>query len=105
MHVIIPLKKWNYVFDPITRFVCLAVITFMARWLHSAIWCEVMSRLSTRPRKCNTSQDDPFPDPEEMDHPDPYHNLANNFESYQWIRTKFYLYVVQLWVHHTCRGF
>ena len=37
--------------------VCLSVITFVSRWLHSATWCELRSILSTRTRKCNTSQD------------------------------------------------
>ena len=74
--------KRYYVFDPITRFVCvskcvcvcvcvcvcfcLSVITFVVRWLNLATWCQVRS--STRTRKCHSSQDDLFPD--NMDHPD-----------------------------------
>ena len=86
-------KKW-YVLDLITPFVCLSVriclfvclfvcvcvcvcvsvclsvITFAARWLNLATWCQVRSILSTRTWKCNTSHDDPFPFPFHMDHPD-----------------------------------
>ena len=48
--------------------VCLSVITFAARWLDLATWRQVRSILSTRTWKCNTSQDDPFPIPFNMDH-------------------------------------
>ena len=50
--------------------VCLSVITFAARWLDLATRCQVRSILFTRTWKCNTSQDDPFPFPFHMDHPD-----------------------------------
>ena len=50
--------------------VCLSVITFVARWLHSATWCQVRSILSTRTRNYNTCQNDPFPDSDNMDQPD-----------------------------------
>ena len=62
-------KKRYYVFDLITRCVCLSS-RLWARWLHSATWCQVRLTLSTRTRNCNTSQDDPFPNPVNMDHPD-----------------------------------
>ena len=51
-HLIIPLKKGIMYFTYITRFVCLSVclsvITFAARWLDLATWCQVRSILSTR---------------------------------------------------------
>ena len=50
--------------------VCLSVITFVARWLDLVTWCQVRPILSTRTRKCNTSQNDPFPDPDHMDYLD-----------------------------------
>ena len=51
--------------------VCVSVITFAARWLDLATWCQLRLILSTRTWKCNTSQDDPFPFPFpfHMDHP------------------------------------
>ena len=74
--LIMPLKKGIMFFTYITRFVCvclcvcLSVITFVARWLDLATWCQVRSTLSTRTWKCNTSRDDPFPFPFHIDHPD-----------------------------------
>ena len=51
--------------------VCLPVITFVARWLDIATWCQVRSILCTRNWKCiSTIQGDPFPHPGHMDHPD-----------------------------------
>ena len=47
--------------------ICLSVITFVARWLHSGTWCQVRSKLSINTRNCNTCQDNPFPDPDNMD--------------------------------------
>ena len=70
--LIIPLKKGIMFFTYITRFVCLSVclsvITFTARWLDLATWRQVRSILFKRTWKCNTSQDDPFPFPFNMDH-------------------------------------
>ena len=47
--IIMPLKKRYYVFDLITRFVCLcvclSVITFVARWLDLVTWCQERSIL------------------------------------------------------------
>ena len=48
----------------------MCVITFVARWLHSATWCQVRSILSISTWNGNTCQDDPSPDPDNMDHPD-----------------------------------
>ena len=81
--------KRYYVFDQRENFfcvcvsVCLSVITFVARWLHSSTWCQVRSILSIRIRNCNTCQDDPFPDPDKMNG-----------------STKFYLCVIQLGGNH-----
>ena len=47
----------------VTLCVCLVVIMLVARWQHSATWCQVRSILSIRTRNYNTCQDDPFPDP------------------------------------------
>ena len=39
-------------------------------WLDLATCCQVRSIPSTRTKKCNTSQDDPFLDPDNFDHQD-----------------------------------
>ena len=49
---------------------CLSVVSFVARWLHSATWCQVRSILPISTRNCNICQDVPFPDPDYMDQPD-----------------------------------
>ena len=68
-------EKRYYVFHPLHSVclsvcvcVCLSVITFAARWLDLATWRQVGLILSKRTWKCNTSQDDPFPFPFNMDH-------------------------------------
>ena len=95
------------VFDLITRFVCPSVITFVTKWLDLATWCHVKSIVYnyTRTQKCNTCQNDLFPDPDHMDHPDKITFLACNFISYGRIYTKFSQYVVQLGKHHVCQKF
>ena len=105
---VIPLKKvlcfWpKWISLSVCVCFCLSVITFVARWLHSATWCQVRSILSISTRNCKTCQDDPFPDPDGST--GLYHILAYNCKTYGRIHTKFYLSVVQLGVHHMCCGF
>ena len=52
----------------------------------SAMWDHPI--LSTRARKCSTSQDDPFLNANNMDHPGSFHILAYNFKTYERIHTR-----------------
>ena len=73
-YIVIPLKKGIMLLKWGGKFVCLCVCVCLSVchhvWLHSAIWCQMRSILSTRTRKCDTCQDHPFPYPDNMDHPD-----------------------------------
>ena len=109
--VVIPLKKGIVFFiKPLSLSVCLCVCLCVC---HQD--CDEMAGLSNtvsreaitpdNSSKMQHYQDDPLAESGPYGSFIQNHILTYNFETYEWIHTKFYIYVVQLGAHPMCCGF